>query len=466
MKKPVIALIALVIAAGGSTGAFLAVKNKNENEARKQQEILDDNVIFSIDPESIDKITFTFPDGKYTAGLDSDDNVWTLTEGGDFALNQSKMQLIATYMSALTADTNYEEITDDKKKMYGLDEPYTLSVSDGSRDYTVYIGDISPTGDYFYTMADGKSNIYGISYDSAVSLLADKFSIVSPKMTTYGDFTIGKISLGKDGETVYELTKDENSIWHLPDKYNMLTLNNANIESIITTLTRLEAQEILSIDPNEKSDYGFDKPDTVLTLTGDDGSQEKILFKITDSSDYVNAYIENYGFTEKYYSADTFFTGYEIYDLISDVVEGASMYSVNGFEFDCEYAADEFSIDNSTGIATCHGYEADLNNAEILSLFKTFYNLLAYITVSEVDAEAEPELNDPVFTAVYHLTSGENRKIQLVPTEENSEKCYVFLNEEYIGTVADISFLNSGNTSVIPAYQKFCEHAGIDPNMK
>ena len=466
MKKPVIALIALVIAAGGSTGAFLAIKNKNDKESQKQQEILDDNVIFSFDSASVKKITFNLPDGKYTAEL-GDDDVWTLTEGGSFTVNQSKMQLIATYISALTADMNYEEITDDKKRMYGLEQPYTLTVSDGSRDYTIYIGDISPTGDYFYAMADGKSNIYGISYDSAVSLLADKFSIVSPKITSYGDFDISCIKLERNGETVYELTKDENSIWHLPDEYSMLTLNGSKIETIITTLTRLEAQEILSIDPEKKSDYGLDKPDSVLTLTGDDGSQEKILFsKNTDSSDYINAYIDNYGFTEKYYRADAMFTDYELYDLISNVVEGASMYSVDGFEFDCEYASDEFSIDNSTGIVTCRGYEADLNNAEILSLFKTFYNLLAYMNVADVDTEAKPELKDPAFTAVYYLTSGEERKIQLVTTEENSEKAYIFINDEYMGTVVDMSFLNEGNTSVIPAYQKFCEHAGIDANMK
>ena len=468
MKKPVIALIALVIAAGGSTGAFLAVKNKNDRESQKQQEMLDDNVIFSLDSASINKITFNFPDGKYVAELA--DDTWSLTESasGNFVLNQSKLQLITTYISSLTANANYEEITDDKKKMYGLDEPYTLTASDGNNDYTVYIGDISPTGDYFYAMAEGKSNIYGISYDSAVSLMADKLSIASPKITSYGDFTIYGIKLEKDGDIVYDLRKDENSIWHLPDEYSMLTLDGSRIEAIVTNLTRMEAQEILSIDPDKKSDYGLDKPDSVLTLTGKDGSEEKILFssKNTDSADYVNVYIENYGFTEKYYSADTIFRNYSLYDLISDVIEGASMYSVNGFEFDCEYASDEFTVDNSTGIVTCRGYQADLNDAEILSFFKTFYNLLAYINISDVDTDAKPELKDPAFTAVYHLTSGEDRKIQLVPTEKDEKLCYIFADEDYIGTVADISFLDNGNASVIPAYQKFCEHAGIDANMK
>ena len=132
MKKSVIALVALVVAAGGSTGAFLIVKNKNDKETQKQIEILDDNVLFSIDSESIKKITFNLPDGKYVAEL-GDDGTWTLTEGGTFVLNQSKLQLITTYMANLTADKNYEEITDDKKKMYGLENPYTLTVSDGEK---------------------------------------------------------------------------------------------------------------------------------------------------------------------------------------------------------------------------------------------------------------------------------------------------------------------------------------------
>ena len=464
MKKSVIALVALVVAAGGSTGAFLIVKNKNDKETQKQIEILDDNVLFSIDSESIKKITFNLPDGKYVAEL-GDDGTWTLTEGGTFVLNQSKLQLITTYMANLTADKNYEEITDEKKKMYGLENPYTLTVSDGEKDYTVYIGDISPTKDYFYTMAEGKSNIYGISYDSAVSLLADKFSIVSPKITSFGDFGICGIKLEKDGETVYDLTKGEDSAWHLPDSYSMLTLNNSRIESIITTLTRLEAQEILSVDPDKKSDYGLDKPECTLTLTNNDGSQEKILFSTKNAgADYINAYIDNYGFSEKYYSADASFTNYKVYDLVSDIIECASMYSINGFEFDCEYASDEFSIDNSTGILSCRGSKADLNDAEILSLFKTFYNLLAYVSISDIDTDAKPELKNPAFSAVYHLTSGEDKKIDLVPAD--GDKCYVFLDDEYTGTLAELSFLDSGNASVIPAYKTFCEHAGITPNTK
>ena len=105
-----------------------------------------------------------------------------------------------------------------------------------------------------------------------------------------------------------------------------------------------------------------------------------------------------------------------------------------------------------------------MNDAEILSLFKTFYNLLAYVSISDIDTDAKPELKNPAFSAVYHLTSGEDKKIDLVPTD--GDKCYVFLDDEYTGTLAELSFLDSGNASVIPAYKTFCEHAGITPNTK
>lgn len=58
MKKVIIAMVALLVVAGGSFGAFFAVKNKSDKETQKQVSELADNVLFSFDSDSITEINF------------------------------------------------------------------------------------------------------------------------------------------------------------------------------------------------------------------------------------------------------------------------------------------------------------------------------------------------------------------------------------------------------------------------
>ena len=59
MKKPIIALIALVIAAGGSIGAFLAVQNKKDNENRQAQEMIAENSLLHFDGDAVTQLSFS-----------------------------------------------------------------------------------------------------------------------------------------------------------------------------------------------------------------------------------------------------------------------------------------------------------------------------------------------------------------------------------------------------------------------
>jgi hypothetical protein len=110
MKKAIIALIVLILAAGGSVGAFLAVKNGKEKEKQQASKVLAENELFSFDPYSPTKIVFSKGDEVYE--VEKHDDKWTLTSG-EFAMDQDYCQLICTYFSDLTAETNYGEITDE-----------------------------------------------------------------------------------------------------------------------------------------------------------------------------------------------------------------------------------------------------------------------------------------------------------------------------------------------------------------
>ena len=53
MKKGIIAVVGLVIAAGASTGVFFAVKNDNDRKEAEKAAELSDNQLFRIDADSV-----------------------------------------------------------------------------------------------------------------------------------------------------------------------------------------------------------------------------------------------------------------------------------------------------------------------------------------------------------------------------------------------------------------------------
>lgn len=465
MKKVIIAVSVLAVLAGISVGSFVAVKSKSEKETQKQEEILADNVLFSIDSASINKIDIFYPDdSNYTTELMNEK--WVITNSSaneDFAVNQSVIQKICTYIANLTADTSYGEATEENKAKYGLDKPYKVSVYDGESSYTLYIGGKSPTGDYYYAYTDTKNNIYAITASDAESIITTQLSIHDNKLISYSEGEITGLTVKKDGEIVYELNLNpETNFWELPDKYSMLTVNQTRPDNIITMITRLTAEEMFEKAPDDLTKYGFDEPTAEFIVKSSDGTEKTILLSNygKNAETYTHVYLTDSKQVEMYYTADLKFINYEIYDLIMQTVESANMYAVNEFEVNCDGFSEKFTLNHDSGIAECRGNEFNLGNAEIKSLFDTFYNTFSYIKITDIDVISEPELKDPVFSAKYTRTDGDVISIDLVSTGEGNN-CYVFADEVYTGTITDSSFI-SGTNSMISAFEILCRQAGIE----
>ena len=105
MKKAIIAIAVLLIAAGGSIAAFMGVKSKSDKETKKEEARLSDYVLFNFDANSINKVDVSCTDGDYT--FEYAEEEWSLTEYSDsyFDTNQTAVQSIDTFMSYLQAKT-------------------------------------------------------------------------------------------------------------------------------------------------------------------------------------------------------------------------------------------------------------------------------------------------------------------------------------------------------------------------
>lgn len=460
MKKVIIAAVALLIVAGGSFGAFLAVKNRSDKETEKQVSELADNVLFSFDSDSITEINFDCPDGQYKAVV-NDDGDWKLDDG-EFALDQTYMNALLTLVSDFSAETNYGEADSSKKSMYGLENPSeTITLSDGTNNYKIYVGNISPTNDYYYIMVEGKDKVYTVDSVQGSVLKASRLMIKSKELIPYKDNQIKQIIVKKDGKTVYDLTFDtETSTWSLPKEYSNLPFDQTAVTSMLTTVTRLEAQQLLEENLEDLSKYGFDKPVAEVTVKGLDGTEQNVLVsgKTDENQTYTYALIEDSNQVQVYYFSDLNFTDYKPVDFLPDSTTIATMYDVTGFDLTFGDINDSFTMNMTDRTLKMNGKETDIENNENSTAFQNLYNALSILIFTETDVNASPDNSEPLLSAVFHLNDGTDIKIDLV--DAGNDKCYVFKNDTYTGGLIDMSRI-TGKTSVKSFYDTFCEVAGI-----
>ncbi len=465
MKKGIIAIVALAAAAGISTTAFFAVKSKSEKETKQQEISAADNVLFELDEYAISKIQINNSDGIYTAELI--DDVWKMTDSSDdiFDLNQNVYNGICTYISNLTANTSYGEANDENKKKYGLTDPYAVTINENDSSYTIYIGDLSPTGDYYYAYTSEKNNIYAISASDGESLIFDRIDLKNDSFVPYTDSDVVGMTLKKDGNVVYDLTFDSSTgLWHLPEKYSMLTVNQTRPSTMVTLITRLTAELMYPETDSDIETFNFDEPYAEFIVTGADGTQRTILMSRfgNDSKTYTHTYMTDSKQVEVYYTSDLKFIDYEVFDFVMQSIENANLYSITDFEINCSELSDKFTVDSTAMKAECRGEEIDLNNAELKGYFETFYNTFSYLTITGIDIDAKPELENPDFSVKYTFRDGDSAAIDLVSTG-NENDCYIFADGEYTGTITDLSFI-SGTYSMISSYENLCRQADIIPN--
>lgn len=454
MKKTIIAVIILIILAAASATALLIVKNKEDKKAKEASEQSEDYTLFSFDSDSVNKVTFDCPDGKYTAELY--DSSWQLSGSDEFIISDSYVQNVCTYMSDLTAEKDYGEADEENKAAFGLDDPTVITASDGSSEYTVYVGDPDPTGSYYYIMTGDRNKIYAIDTLYGCVLKTSRLMMKDTYMLPYSDDEIERIQLVKSGETVYDLThSDDDDTWRLAEEYSGLTVDKTSITSMINVMTRIEVQEFLDENLEDYSKYGFDKPAAELLVTGDDGETVKLLFSYygDDTSTYTHVLFES-GQAAKFYTGDVDFIEYTPANFLVQEVCNVSVYSISGFDITFNGVSDSFDVNMNENSISMNGVSVSYLGDKAATAFTNLYNSLIYITLQEVDISAVPEKNEPLLSVTYRLNDGTDKLFELYQRDEDS--CYAFVDDSYTGAIVSMDELD-GKNSVNEFYEKLTE---------
>lgn len=463
MKKIIISFLILLIAAGGSLGIYMNVRSKNEKETKKQQEKVADLQLFSFASDTIDKIVINNPDASYTAELQ--DDRWVLTDGGDFDLDNEYMELIRSYFSTLTAAGKHTGDLAD----YALDDEHvsTVTLSGGGQSYTVNIGGISPTKEYYYVMVAGKTDIYSVEsvYGSGSNFSTEKMMLKSKDLVPYDDDEIEHITAIKDGKVTFDLTYDQESgEWSLPEEYSDFGFDITAVTSMINVLTRLQAEQMLDENLEDMEKYGFDDPYAEVIIKGKDGTERHIIAgDFSEDGTYANLLVYNSGSEDKnqvevYYKSDVDFVDYTPIDFITTTVYNPSQYDVSRFKVSYDGKEYEFIMDQEQKKCQYNGQTIQLAVQNILTEFTNYYNSFSIYVVKKLDLEAEPELKDPLLSVEYDLTDGTKRTYQL--TDAGNQQCYVFIDGKYTGEIVSDSSL-IGNSSVQNYFDILCKQADI-----
>ena len=452
MKKPIIILVSALILAGGSMGAFLAVKNKQDNAASRAEMQKQDNVLFSFDPEKISKMEFDLKDGSYVAEL-NDDSKWEIAGDDKFSVDETYLQLVRTYLSTLTAETSYGKADKSKKEMYGLDSPVTIKLSGENKTYELMIGDKSPTGDYYYVMTGDKKNVYAISSYEGTSLLPDKMILKSKDLMPYSNDEIASITVKNKNCDEYVLSYDtSNQQWNIANEYSLLETDHTAISSMVANLIRLEAEELIDSDVNDTNKFGFDDPDSEITVKGLDGTQRSFKVKV-NKDDKTYSYVQtDDGQISMYYSSYLAFADATVHDYTMKKITGADMFKISGFDVKFGKHSDKFTMNAADKTCTMNGRSIEISDSDGYVLLQNFYNSFSQLPTTGIDIKAKPELKDPVLSVKYHLTEGGDTSIDV--TEGGDGKYYIFRDGKYTGAYTDETRF-TGRTSIEEFYLKF-----------
>ncbi|MBR5514497.1 MAG: DUF4340 domain-containing protein [Ruminococcus sp.] len=463
MKKAIIAIVALLAAAGVSIGAFMAVKTKSDKETKQEELKQADFILFDFESDAINKIDISSPEGDYT--FEYENMEWNLTQcsGTHFDTNQTKVQGIVSFMAYLQAKDSYGEATEENKAKYGLDNPYVVTLSGDTEPYVLYLGNKSPTGEYYYGYTSTKNNVYAIPSSIISNIYATRLELKNNNFVPYSSSEIIGLELVRDGEVIYTLDYDtENRYWHLPDEYEMLSVDQTKVTSTLAIIARLTAEVMLPEDENDITTYGFDKPIAEFTVKGNDGTEKTLLFSKygQDAQTYTYVYNQEAKQVETFYAGDLDFIDKTPIDFVMKKIECANLYSSSEFEIISEDINVEFTLNANEEWAKYKDNDIDLSNANTLSYFENFFNTFAYIGLEKIDVVNSPNLENPILTTKFTDINDKFTQVDFVESD-NSGLCYVFVNGEYTGTLTSTEFIN-GDDSISYAFDLFCQQAGIE----
>jgi hypothetical protein len=275
-------LIALVLL--GALWAGFNYYNKRKAKESAAETSKPKQLILPVKADQVQSVTITPRDGEgFTVTRDGQN--WTISQPHPLPADQKE---VASYVESLVG-TSVDSVIDEhpaQLKDYGLDPPdTTLGVKTSAKpaDFTLRIGDSTPTGDAVYAQIAGTSRVITLPGYGKSALEKKLFDLRDRRAMTLDQEQIQRLDV-TSAKGSYTLTKNPEGYWDLvlPPA---VRADNFAVDNLLAGFQGLPMVAILKEDKTNAGAYGFGSPTITVKATSPAGSQSIVVGK-KDAAQY------------------------------------------------------------------------------------------------------------------------------------------------------------------------------------
>ena len=250
----------------------------NKHKSREQANKPLAQKILALNSAQIDSFTVTPRDGtSFTCTKQG--SAWSIVKPQGVAADQSKATSFLQSLTSAAVDQVVSSRPADLKD-FGLDpaeETIQVSARGKPQQFTLLLGDDTPTSTGFYAQAAGDPRVFTLSEDLKTALEKKLFDLRDTRVVTLDTSKLQRIQV-KSGKESYTLVKNPDGDWDVslpPD----VRADHFTVEGLVNNLQGLTMQSIVSEQKKDQASYGFGKPAVTMTLVTPEASQTLVVGK-------------------------------------------------------------------------------------------------------------------------------------------------------------------------------------------
>lgn len=445
VKIAVIIMAAIVVAA---VGIFLGAKYINDKNQDKKTSEDEQLMLFGFNSDDVDKMEIENDGGKYTAVYEAD-NGWVILEDNNFKLNETAISNAAINMSTLKAS---EIISDGDTDKYGFDDPIKLTAYTGEKSYTLLVGKVSPTKEYYYVMKEDDDNVYLVDYSKGISLDVSKDALKSVYPYSFSTFDITHFALweGKESDEniLFSMNKGSDDKWSMDKPFKDDSVYSSDVDKYLTSVTRDQVSGFLQENCSEADypKYGFDDPRYVFEISTADETVKVIFGSNTSDGTSMYALYTHNGQVVTFAANSVTALGSTTLDMVDPLIFSPEKEEIDTVEVTAgeekitlDLSSEEFLEDADVVIddeESSETTEEDKRKIRYITLFDSFNNIRA----RSIDRKASPQ-NAPSVTIVYNMKDGSKTEISYIRKDDDNS--YALKNGEYTGFTVNTEYVDN-----------------------
>lgn len=259
-SKRIYILLGVLVAVCLAT--FTAVNLEKRQERIQNSE----EVILSIEPESVQSLSWSYDDISLAFTKDEND-VWHWEEDDAFPVSEEKMNELLDLFSAFGVSFIIEEVED--YGQYGLDTPVcTIELETAEQSYTVQMGDFSKLDSQRY-VSIGDGNVYLVSTDPMDTYEITIRDIIDNDPALDYD-TVTAINFDGTEDWSIEYAEESTNSVCSSDVYftDDLPLDTSRVDDYLSNMKMLDLTDYVSYNATEEEleTYGLNDPELTVTV--------------------------------------------------------------------------------------------------------------------------------------------------------------------------------------------------------